>query len=163
MLTRAVRDKRIPSNPADGVDLPPIVEPKRRYLTAAEVTTLADAAGRHRLAVLMLSYCGLRWSELAALRTINAEAEKVAAQAAADNANRLPYLLRLCELELLDRDKRAAERQLKAGPVFPTMKTLDVRPHRPPLGEQDAHHRAGLLPPHHPPRQRAAGRKPGTG
>lgn len=68
VLTRAVRDKRIPSNPADGVDLPRIVERKRRYLTAAEVTTLAEAAGRHRLAILVLSYGGLRWSELAALR-----------------------------------------------------------------------------------------------
>lgn len=68
VLARAVRDKRIPSNPAEGVDLPRLVERKRRYLTAAEVTALADAAGRNRLVVLVLAYCGLRWSELAALR-----------------------------------------------------------------------------------------------
>jgi DNA replication protein DnaC len=58
------------------------------------------------------------------LPTIGAEAEKVAAQAAADNADHLTYLLQLCELELLDREKRAAERRLKAA-RFPTMKTLE--------------------------------------
>jgi integrase len=68
VLKHAVRAKRIASNPADGVDLPPLDERKRRYLTAGEVTDLAQAAGRYRLAVLVLAYCGLRWSELAALR-----------------------------------------------------------------------------------------------
>ena len=37
------------------------------------------------------------------LPTIGAEAEKVAAQAAADNQDHLSYLLQLCELELLER------------------------------------------------------------
>ena len=58
------------------------------------------------------------------LPTIGQEAEKVAAQAAADNADHITYLLRLCGLELLGRGKRAAERCLKAA-RFPTMKTLD--------------------------------------
>ena len=58
------------------------------------------------------------------LPTIGQEAEKVAAQAAADNADHLTYLLQLCELELLEREKRAAERRLKAA-RFPTMKTLE--------------------------------------
>ena len=58
------------------------------------------------------------------LPTMGAEAEKVAAQAAADNADHLTYLLQLCELELLDREKRSAERRLKAA-RFPTMKTLE--------------------------------------
>ena len=58
------------------------------------------------------------------LPTIGAEAEKVAVQAAADNHDHLTYLLQLCELELLEREKRAAERRLKAA-RFPTMKTLD--------------------------------------
>src|SRR5487761_1629194 len=57
------------------------------------------------------------------LPTIGQEAEKVAAQAAADKAYHLTYLLQLCELELLDREKRSAERRLKAA-RFPTMKTL---------------------------------------
>lgn len=59
------------------------------------------------------------------LPTIGAEAEKVAQQAAADNVDHLSYLLQLCELELLDRDKRAAERRLKAA-RFPAIKTLDT-------------------------------------
>ena len=58
------------------------------------------------------------------LPTIGAEAEKVAAQAATDNQDHLSYLLQLCELELLEREKRAAERRLKAS-RFPTTKTLE--------------------------------------
>jgi len=58
------------------------------------------------------------------LPTIGAEAEKVAVQAAADNQDHLSYLLQLCELELLEREKRAAERRLKAA-RFPTTKTLE--------------------------------------
>jgi len=59
------------------------------------------------------------------LPTVAAECEKVAAQAAADNVDHLSYLLQLLELELLDREKRAALRRLKAA-RFPTIKTLDT-------------------------------------
>ncbi len=59
------------------------------------------------------------------LPTVGAECEKVAKQAAADNADHLSFLLRLVELELLDREKRSADRRLKAA-RFPTMKTLDT-------------------------------------
>ncbi len=81
VLDLAVRDRRIPSNPAVGVALPRVVEQRRRYLTAAQVAQLAAVAaesphsrmagayGQYRLAVLVLAYCGLRWSELAAMRT----------------------------------------------------------------------------------------------
>ena len=58
------------------------------------------------------------------LPTIGAECEKVAKQAAADNVDHLSYLLQLLELELLDREKRSAERRLKAA-RFPTLKTLE--------------------------------------
>jgi DNA replication protein DnaC len=58
------------------------------------------------------------------LPTILAECEKVAQRCAADNANHLAYLLQLAELELLDRERRAAERRLKAA-RFPTLKTLE--------------------------------------
>ena len=68
-LGLAVRDRRLPANPASGLSLPRVHERQRRYLTAAQVAALADASGRDgRLVVLTLSYCGLRWSELAALR-----------------------------------------------------------------------------------------------
>lgn len=40
-------------------------EKPRRYLTQAEVVRLAAAAATptHRVLVLVLAYCGLRWSE----------------------------------------------------------------------------------------------------
>jgi DNA replication protein DnaC len=57
------------------------------------------------------------------LPTVAAECEKVAAQAALDNADHLAYLLRLTEL--LEREKRAAERRVKAA-RFPTIKTLET-------------------------------------
>lgn len=67
-LALAVRDRRLVRNPADGVRLPREVRRTRRYLTHAEVSTLAEAAGAHRLAVYFLAYTGVRFGELAALR-----------------------------------------------------------------------------------------------
>jgi DNA replication protein DnaC len=58
------------------------------------------------------------------LPTILSECEKVAQQCATDNVDHLGYLLQLCERELLDRERRAAERRLKAA-KFPTLKTLE--------------------------------------
>ena len=61
------------------------------------------------------------------------DSEKIAAQAATDNADHLVYLLQLTELELLEREKRAADRRLDRTPVvglkaarFPTFKSLDT-------------------------------------
>ncbi|WP_375474813.1 tyrosine-type recombinase/integrase [uncultured Jatrophihabitans sp.] len=69
VLGLAVRDRRLPSNPALGTDLPRIQKRRRRYLAAHEVESLAAAAGPDgRLVILVLAYCGLRWCELAALR-----------------------------------------------------------------------------------------------
>ena len=48
----------------------------------------------------------------------------MAARCAAENVDHLGFLLQLCELELLERERRAAERRLKAA-RFPTPKTLD--------------------------------------
>ena len=58
------------------------------------------------------------------LPTLLAECEKVAQRCAADNVDHLTFLLQLCELELLDRERRAAERRLKAA-RFPNLKTLE--------------------------------------
>lgn len=58
------------------------------------------------------------------LPTVAAECERVAQRAASDNVDHLTYLLQLTELELLDREKRATERRLKAA-KFPTLKTLE--------------------------------------
>jgi integrase len=68
VLKLAVRDRRLPSNPTLGANLPRVIKRRRKYLTARQVEQLADAAGSGRLAVLVLAYCGLRWCELAALR-----------------------------------------------------------------------------------------------
>ncbi len=69
MLDEAVRDNRLPRNPAAGVTLPKLPTTEQRFLTHAEVAALADAAGPYRLLVLVLAYCGLRWGEAAALRS----------------------------------------------------------------------------------------------
>jgi DNA replication protein DnaC len=58
------------------------------------------------------------------LPTMTAECEKVSARCAKDNVDHLGFLLQLCELELLERERRAAERRLKAA-KFPTPKGLD--------------------------------------
>ncbi len=57
--------------------------------------------------------------------TMLGECEKVAARCAKENVDHLGFLLELCELELLDRERRAAERRLKAA-KFPSPKTLDT-------------------------------------
>ena len=55
------------------------------------------------------------------LPTIHAECEKVASRCAADNVDHLAFLLQLCELELIERERKAAERRLKAA-KFPAHK-----------------------------------------
>ena len=58
------------------------------------------------------------------LPTMHGECEKIAARCAKENVDLLGFLLQLCELELLDRERRAADRRLKAA-KFPTHKTLE--------------------------------------
>lgn len=58
------------------------------------------------------------------LPTMHAECEKIAARAAGDNADHLAFLLQLCELELIERERKSAERRLKAA-RFPAHKLLD--------------------------------------
>lgn len=73
ILDDAVAEGRISKNAARGLD------PKRRekptkprrkhiYLDHDAVARLADESGEHRTLVLVLSYCGIRWGELVALR-----------------------------------------------------------------------------------------------
>lgn len=50
--------------------------------------------------------------------------EKTAQRCATENVDHLGYLLQLCELELLDREKRSTERRLKSA-RFPNLKSLD--------------------------------------
>jgi len=68
LLDLAVRSARIPRNPAAGIRLPKVATAEKRFLSHQEVNALAQAAGDYRTAVLLLSYCGLRWGELAGLK-----------------------------------------------------------------------------------------------
>lgn len=58
------------------------------------------------------------------LPTFLAECAKVAARCAEGNVDHLRFLVQLCELELVERERKAAERRLQAA-KFPTLKTLD--------------------------------------
>jgi integrase len=67
ILDTAVRDGRLSRNVARGAQNLPVKrsEKPRRYLTHSEVVRLAEAASTstHRTLILVLAYCGLRWSE----------------------------------------------------------------------------------------------------
>lgn len=79
-LQMAVKDGRLPANPAHGLNLPKVSKASKRYLTHPEVRDLSDAVdalGRgiyrgqsngYGLLVLVLAYCGLRWGEASGLR-----------------------------------------------------------------------------------------------
>jgi DNA replication protein DnaC len=58
------------------------------------------------------------------LPTILSECDKVAARCATENVDHLTFLLQLCELELIEREQKAAQRRLKAA-RFPAAKLLD--------------------------------------
>lgn len=70
ILDDAVKDRLLLSNPARGVDLPRKTKKNKVYLTHEQVHELA-AASKYPEIVLILSYCGLRWGELAGLRWRN--------------------------------------------------------------------------------------------
>ena len=88
LLALAVRDGRLTRNPAEGVKLPRANKVEKTFLTHEQVNALAEAAGtlketgangvessedrrlagERRAIILVLSYCGLRWGELAGLK-----------------------------------------------------------------------------------------------
>ena len=64
ILDDAVADRRLTTNPARGVKLPrKMITRPRNYLTAAQVSKLADQA-KHPDIVLLLATTGLRWGEM---------------------------------------------------------------------------------------------------
>ena len=75
ILADAVKGKRLPVNPAKGVENLPSrsVKLRRVYLTADDVHRLADEAGDRGALVLTLAFCGLRWGEAIALETRDVE------------------------------------------------------------------------------------------
>lgn len=58
------------------------------------------------------------------LPTFLREYDKLARQCASDGVDHSRYLLRLCELELIDRERRMVERRIKAA-RFPAVKSID--------------------------------------
>ena len=58
------------------------------------------------------------------LPTFHSEYAKQARQCAVENRDHINYLLRLCELELIERERRMIERRIKAA-KFPATKSLD--------------------------------------
>lgn len=71
LLDVAVRDRRILSNPARGVKLPRKVGKEKIYLSHEQVDLLATNSGEKATLVQFLSYTGLRWGEVVALRVSN--------------------------------------------------------------------------------------------
>jgi DNA replication protein DnaC len=59
------------------------------------------------------------------LPTVLREYEKVALEAARDGQDHIRYLLRLVELELIDRERRMVERRIRAA-RFPAVKSFDT-------------------------------------
>ena len=58
------------------------------------------------------------------LPTFQGEYAKQAQLCAAENKDHIQYLARLCEMELIDRERRMIERRIKAA-KFPSTKSLD--------------------------------------
>ncbi len=59
------------------------------------------------------------------LPTFLGEYDRVSRQAAADGEDHPGFLLRLAELELIDRERRTVERRIRAA-KFPAVKSLDT-------------------------------------
>ena len=68
ILDAAVQDGRLGRNPARGARLPRPVRKEAMYLSADQVSALAQAARPHELTILTLAFTGLRFGELAALK-----------------------------------------------------------------------------------------------
>lgn len=67
ILSMAVKDRRIPANPADGITLPRKKRKANTYLTHEQLHALASADPHYRTLVLTLGYLGARWGEATAL------------------------------------------------------------------------------------------------
>jgi integrase len=94
VLEHAVRDGRLPRNPARGVKLPRVELQEHIYLSHAQVDQLArlvarqyseqtraphkdrEAAAKYGLVVLFLAYTGVRWGEMAGLRVCRLDLQR---------------------------------------------------------------------------------------
>lgn len=76
ILDTAVKDRRLATNPARGVNLPRKTSKRKIYLTHSQVALLAEQAGTNGTLVEVLAYCGLRWGEATALRIRDVDFEQ---------------------------------------------------------------------------------------
>lgn len=76
ILDVAVRDRRIPANPARGVKLPRKTKKRRAYLTPAQIELLASESGKHAALIYFLAYTGVRWGEATAIRVHSLDTER---------------------------------------------------------------------------------------
>lgn len=68
LMKFAIRDGRLVRNPCEFVRLPRIERKRKGYLTADQVAHVASFCGANADLVVFLSFTGLRWGEMAALR-----------------------------------------------------------------------------------------------
>lgn len=83
VLKRAVRDRRIPANPCEGVDLPRVEKRDQLILTVEELERVAVAAGEyHGWHIRALGMAGFRWGELAGLQVqdVNLDSRRIHVQ-----------------------------------------------------------------------------------
>jgi integrase len=73
LIDVAVRDRRLPSNPARGANLPRKKSKERHYLSHGQVQLLADESHSKGTLVLFLAYTGVRWGEAVGLRVRNVD------------------------------------------------------------------------------------------
>ncbi|GAA2249540.1 site-specific integrase [Herbiconiux moechotypicola] len=71
ILDVAVKDRRIASNPARGVELPRKAKRAHPYLTHSQVELLALSAKQHGTLVRFLAYTGERWGEAVEQRVMD--------------------------------------------------------------------------------------------
>src|SRR5260221_14723718 len=96
------------------------------YKGPRPVTSLAQAAPRIALAPAADDSVKLLAGHLKMLKlpTFLCEYDRLARQCAAEGLDESSYLLRLAELELIERERRMVERRIK-GARFPAVKGLD--------------------------------------
>lgn len=69
VMKRALQAGRVHANPFAGHELAKSEDDDEHvYLTHEQLAALADAAGEYRTLILVLGYCGIRWSEATALK-----------------------------------------------------------------------------------------------
>lgn len=76
VLKQAVDAGKLRGNPATNITIPKKDETPRPYLTVAQVKALADATTDYTTLIRFLAFTGLRWGEVAALRTSSIDLER---------------------------------------------------------------------------------------